>query len=195
MGAQFATTHWSQVLAQEVDPSVGRFRSDPPQMYAPPIMFGIRSERPFPRVSSPDKTGLDMTGQLFTEPWAQAWSEVLNASAQYRAAASDWHGSICFKLRSRDPQRERSIFLDLQEGRCLAAREATDQDTREARFVLSARERVWKRLVEGRSDPLVVLMTGLIRFERGRLTDFASHGRAAQELMRAAQRIDHTGSG
>ena len=53
---------------------------------------------------------------------------------------------------------------------------------------------MWKRLVEGRSDPLVVLMTGLIRFERGRLTDFASQGKAAQELMRAAQRIDPSSS-
>ena len=133
-----------------------------------------------------------MPAEMFTEPWAQSWAQVLNSSAEYRAAAKDWHGSVCFKLRSRDPQREQSIFLDLQEGQCLAARVATEQDFREARFVLSARERVWKRLVERRSDPLVVLLTGLIRFERGKLKDFAGHGKAAQELMRAAQRIDHS---
>ena len=68
------------------------------------------------------------------------------------------------------------------------ARSATEEDLGSARFVLAARERVWKRLVGGRSDPLVVLMTGLIRFERGKLTDFAGQGKAAQELMRAAQR-------
>jgi len=61
--------------------------------------------------------------------------------------------------------------------------------------VLTARERVWQKLVVGRSDPLVVLMTGQIRFERGRLIDFAGQGKAAQELMRAAQRIDSSDLG
>ena len=135
-----------------------------------------------------------MSAEMFTEPWAQAWAHELNTSPEYRAAASQWHGSICFKLKDRDPARAKSIFLDLEEGTCREARRATQQDLENARFVLTARERVWKRLVTGRSDPLVALMTGLIRFERGRLTDFAGQGKAAQELMRAAQRIDHSGS-
>jgi len=131
-----------------------------------------------------------MTPEMFSGPWAQAWADELNGSEAYRNAASDWHGSICFKLRDRDRSREKSIFLDLEEGVCKAARSATERDIEDARFVLAARERVWKRLVEGRSEPLVVLMTGLIRFERGKLTEFAGHGKAAQELMRAAQRIN-----
>jgi putative sterol carrier protein len=130
-----------------------------------------------------------MTDELFSGPWAASWGEELNQSPTYRSAAASWEGSICFRLRDRDPARERSIFLDLDRGVCREARSATPEDLVGARFVLSARERVWRRLVEGRSDPLVVLMTGGIRFERGRLTDFAGQGRAAQELMRAAQRI------
>ena len=136
-----------------------------------------------------------MTAELFTEPWAQAWAQELNDSPAYRSAASDWHGSICFKLKDRDPSRQKSIFLDLEEGQCRAARTATEEDLENARFVLTARKRVWKRLVEGRSDPLVVLMTGLVRFERGKLTDFVGHGKAAQELMRAAHRIGRPSSG
>ena len=130
-----------------------------------------------------------MTDGIFTEPWARGWAEKLNASEKYRAAARDWHGSICFRLRDRDPKRERSIFLDLDEGVCRDARLASDEDRESADYVLSARERVWERLIEGRTDPLVALMTGLIRFERGRLMDFAQHTDAAKELMRAAQRI------
>lgn len=130
-----------------------------------------------------------MAHEMFTGSWAVAWGEALNRSPAYRSAAADWHGSICFRLRDRDPSKEKSIFLDLEEGVCRTARSATAEDLENARFVLSARERVWRRLVEGRSDPLVVLMTGSIRFERGRLTDFAGQGKAAQELMRAAQRI------
>ena len=130
-----------------------------------------------------------MAEEIFSGPWAASWGEELNQSPSYRAAAASWEGSICFRLRDRDPARERSIFLDLDRGVCRAARSATAQDLADARFVLSARDRVWRRLVEGRSDPLVVLMTGGIRFERGRLTDFAGQGQAAQELIRAAQRI------
>jgi len=128
---------------------------------------------------------------MFSAGWAEAWAEVLNRSAAYRSAAADWHGSICFRLRDRDPSREKSIFLDLEEGVCRAARSATAEDLANARFVLSARDRVWRRLVEGRSEPLVALMTGSIRFERGRLSDFAGQGKAALELMRAAQQIAH----
>lgn len=130
-----------------------------------------------------------MTEEIFTEPWARGWAEKLNTSEKYREAARDWHGSICFRIRDRDPKRERCVFLDLEEGVCREARVATAEDRESADYVLSARERVWKRLIEGRTDPLVALMTGLIRFERGRLMDFAKHTDAAKELMRAAQRI------
>lgn len=126
---------------------------------------------------------------MFSGPWAEAWARELNSSEVYRSAATDWDGTLCFKLKARDPSQERCIFLELQGGRCEVARLATEQDEQQAQFVLTAKERVWKKLVEGRTEPLVMLMTGLIRFERGRLTDFAGHGKAAQELMRAAQRI------
>ena len=66
---------------------------------------------------------------------------------------------------------------------------ATAADRDSADYVLSARERVWRRVIEGRTDPLVALMTGQIKFERGRLMDFAEHTAAAKELMKAAQRI------
>ena len=130
-----------------------------------------------------------MTGEIFTEPWARGWAEQLNSSEKYRQAASDWHGSICFQLRDRDPAKQRCVFLDLEEGVCREARVATAEDRESADYVLSARERVWRRLVEGRTDPLVALMTGLIKFERGRMMDFAEHTGAAKELIRAAQRI------
>ncbi len=92
-------------------------------------------------------------------------------------------------MRGRDHSHARSVYLELNDGRCEAARAATPEDQRQAHFVLVAKERIWRRLVEGRSDPLVVLMTGRIHFERGRRIDFAGHGKAARELMRAAQRI------
>lgn len=130
-----------------------------------------------------------MAAEMFSDAWAKAWAEQLNASPAYRQATSAWHGSICFRSREREPGRERCIFLDLEEGVCRAARSATREDRDSARYVLAAKERIWQKLVTGRLDPLVALMTGLIRFERGRLADFASHGAAAKELMRAAQRI------
>ena len=130
-----------------------------------------------------------MTEEIFTEPWARGWAKELNSSEKYQQAAKDWHGSICFRLRDRDPQKERCIFLDLEEGVCRDARVATAEDRETAHYVLSAKERVWNRLVDGKTDPLVALMTGLIKFERGRLMDFAQHTDAAKELMLAAQRI------
>ncbi len=130
-----------------------------------------------------------MSSDLFSADWARAWGDELNRSDSYRAAAADWHGSICFRLRDRDPAKEKSIFLDLEAGSCRTARTATPEDLASARFVLSARGRVWERLVTGRAEPLVALLTGSIRFEKGRLTDFTGQGKAAQELMRAAQRI------
>jgi putative sterol carrier protein len=130
-----------------------------------------------------------MSEEIFTEPWARDWAEQLNHSEAYHQAARDWHGSICFQLRDRDPAKQRCIFLDLEEGVCRGARVATAADRDSADYVLSARERVWRRVIEGRTDPLVALMTGQIKFERGRLMDFAEHTAAAKELMKAAQRI------
>ena len=130
-----------------------------------------------------------MTEEIFTAPWARGWAEQLNSSEAYRQAARNWHGSICFQLRDRDPGKQRCIFLDLEEGVCRDARVATAEDRESADYVLTARERVWRRVIDGRTDPLIALMTGQIRFERGRLMDFAEHTEAAKELMKAAQRI------
>ena len=130
-----------------------------------------------------------MSEEIFSEPWARDWAEQLNRSEAYHKAARDWHGSICFQLRDRDPGKQRCIFLDLEEGVCRGARVATAADRDSADYVLSARERVWRRVIEGRTDPLVALMTGQIKFERGRLMDFAEHAAAAKELMKATQRI------
>ena len=130
-----------------------------------------------------------MSAPLFTEDWATEWANQLNRSPSYREAARGWSGSICFRLKDRDSAQQQCIFLKLEDGECTTARLASTEDRASADFVLTARERVWEKILGGRSEPLLALMTGQIRFERGKLMDFTGHGKAAQELMRAAQRI------
>jgi putative sterol carrier protein len=127
--------------------------------------------------------------EIFTPEWAARWRDELNASAEYRAAAADWEGSLAVVLDRDDGGGEAAVFLDLSHGSCGAARVASSDDLDRATYVLRAREKVWRRLFAGRMDPLFGLMLGQLRLERGDLSDLTHQAKAAQQLLFTAQRL------
>ncbi|MCB1056073.1 MAG: SCP2 sterol-binding domain-containing protein [Acidobacteria bacterium] len=136
-----------------------------------------------------------MEPEVFTAPWAEAWCAELNASAAYREAAARWEGALVLVMQA-DPAMgiadPRSLYLDLHHGECRLARPATTDDTGAAPFVLEATPAVWKRVLEGRLDPLLGLMTGKVRLSRGSLAKLTPQVQAAKELVRSAARLATT---
>jgi ribonucleoside-diphosphate reductase beta chain len=126
--------------------------------------------------------------QIFTDPWARAWGERLNESEAYREAAENWEGAVLLE-DSLAVDGLRAVFLDLRHGACLEARAARAGDGERARYVLTATEADWLRVLDGMS-PISAILRGKLKLSKGSLASLMPFTRAASELVEAARRIE-----
>lgn len=138
--------------------------------------------------------GLAMAGhRLFTEPWAQAYREALNASEAYAEAGEDWEGPIALRVRA-DPsagiEEPRAVVLDLHHGECRQVHVASgDEAGEEADYVIEASLNTWRKVLEGELRPLKALMFGKLKLSKGKLRDLMPYTRAAREMVASAQEV------
>ncbi len=128
----------------------------------------------------------------FSEAWAKAYCEALNANLAYRQAAATWEGALILAVEA-DPAlgltEKRGIYLDLYCGQCREARVATLEDYAKAPYVISADLRTWKTLTEGGLDPISALMRGKLKLEKGDMATLAGYMMAALELTNTARQV------
>ena len=129
-----------------------------------------------------------MSIPIFTEAWALAWSEELNASSTYREAARTWEGPVVLVLDAGDAG-ERAVFVDLWHGECRTAREAEDNDHDLAEIVIRGDLATWRRVLERDLDPVFGLMSGRLRLTKGSMSRMMPYVEASKELVAAATRI------
>ncbi|WP_234553514.1 SCP2 sterol-binding domain-containing protein [Thermus caliditerrae] len=128
--------------------------------------------------------------QLFSETWAQAYCQKLNASEAYKKAAATWEGSLALRVRP-DPSQGLpqgvAVVLDLWHGACRGV-EVVEGEV-EADFVIEADLATWQEVLEGRLEPLTALMRGFLELKRGSIAALAPYAQAAQELVRVAREV------
>ncbi len=127
--------------------------------------------------------------RVFSDDWAEKLGVALRGSDAYRRAASRWRGSL---VLARAGAPEEAVFLDLEQGECRAARRATDEDRRTARFLLEAPLATWKAVLEGEIGAIPALLQKRILVERGRLIELVPHTAAARELVACARSLRTT---
>lgn len=129
--------------------------------------------------------------EALSAAWAKEWKKRLDASHAFAAAAAGWSGSLLFVMRAdgNGLDRDRAVFLAIDNGRCRTARSARSGDLGECDLVLSASPETWRRLLQGSGDPVLAILSGQIRFERGRWSTLVPYAEAARELLRAASAI------
>ncbi len=135
-----------------------------------------------------------MTTEILSEAWAQAWSDALNGSESYRAAAAGWEGAVAIAVRG-EPQRGiegRAVFLDLWHGACRAARTASPADLEAARFVLTADAATWLELLRDGLDPVPAVMSGRLELSKGSVMSLLPQVAAAKELVAVGRSLPTT---
>jgi putative sterol carrier protein len=134
-----------------------------------------------------------MTRELFTLEWALAWRDEILANPTLKAVAGNWVWPLVLIMKA-DPELglecDRSVYLDLYQGVCRAARLATPDDLEQAPYLLSADPRTWKQVLDRRLEPLVGVMRGKLRLVKGSVAVVLPHVRAAMELVEAAIRVE-----
>lgn len=133
-----------------------------------------------------------MAVDALSASWAREWKRRLDASPSFAVAAAGWSGSLVFSMRAGNDGagKDRSVFLAVENGRCRTARAARDADRSGSDLILSASVETWQRILQSKGDPVLAILLGHIRFERGRWSDLVPYAAAARELLSAAADIE-----
>lgn len=134
-----------------------------------------------------------MSHEVFTASWAEAWAEEIRRSDKYRKAAATWEGSLVLEAKA-DAQigmpEGRAVFLDLWHGRCRDSRVASAEDLASADYVLQADLATWQRVLSGQLEPVLGIMSGQVKLQRGNVAKLAPYVQASREVVAAAGRVD-----
>jgi len=130
-----------------------------------------------------------MPHPIFSESWAQACAERINARPAYRAAGAAWEVVVVLRMDGPDAHVRRVRF-DLGGGRCQLARAGTVEDESVSRYILSGQASAWELVLTGRAAPLLAIITGKLRLTKGRLPELLPFADAAKELVGAAAEVE-----
>jgi putative sterol carrier protein len=126
----------------------------------------------------------------FTQPWADALKDAINASSAYRAVAGSWTWPVVLVLDATPAfgyADSVAVRFELDRGTCSDAR-VVPADDATAPFVLRAPYAVWKKVVRGITDPVMAIALRQVALE-GSLATLMLHAPAAKALVACARAV------
>ena len=127
-----------------------------------------------------------------SDEWAQAFRAEIEDSATYRKAAASWrHGPIALVVRSAPAvgvPAPVALWLDIQSGRCRAAKLVSEREAAAAPFCITGEYRDWKSVIRRELDPVKAIVSRKLLL-RGSLFTLLRYVPAAMELVGSAQRV------
>lgn len=129
---------------------------------------------------------------LFSEKWMKAWQQAINTSTDYAQHGKGWQDAVVLRfeegLKTPNVYKPDAVgfYLQLMSGSCTGLRYALPADPEDAPVVLSAPYSVWEKLIVEKKDPLFLIMSGVIRLEKGSMLKLGMQRNAAKALLAAA---------
>lgn len=120
--------------------------------------------------------------------WLAAACRAVNASDDYRDRAGGWRWPLGLAFLGAGDRPSRYARLDLHEGGCRGAAAITVEDYEQLSFRLAGSYAQWKRVLEGRIDPMRCLMTRQLVLDGDKLT-VLRYLPAAKALMGALAEV------
>jgi putative sterol carrier protein len=124
-----------------------------------------------------------MTNKFPSPAWVSDFDVAINSSDAYLNAAKNWEGDIILEIEG-----VAGIYLDLWHGKCRSAEYMDDAKTRTAEFRISANMEKWKKVLEGKLDPVQGMVTRQLKLD-GNMVKIMKNVKAAQELVRCATTV------
>jgi putative sterol carrier protein len=114
--------------------------------------------------------------------------EAVNNSSEYKEAAKSWEGDILFVVTAVPGDRkEVKLYMDLWHGSCRDAYEVNDE--KESEFVITAPLPVWKKVLDGKLDPIRGLVSRQLKM-KGNMMKVMKAPKAAVELVNSCATVD-----
>jgi putative sterol carrier protein len=134
----------------------------------------------------------ELMARFPSEEWFKAYVDRVNQSPEYREAAAEWEGDVCYVLEA-EPERlvteEIWAWLDLWHGECRGYRYGISQEEGDrARFIIRAPYSRWKEVIRKELDPVKGMMQGKLKL-KGDLPTIVKYVKAANELVNLAASV------
>jgi len=124
-----------------------------------------------------------------SDEWAKEYASQLNASEAYERAAKDWEGDFVFTVEADDTLAETAyLFVGLYHGKCTDTALVASEDEREAQFIIRASATNWRKVIEGKLDPIPGMMTRKLKL-KGDMMKVMRYPKAAKEMVNCVSRV------
>ncbi len=118
-----------------------------------------------------------------SEEWIQEYRRLLNASESYTRSGRGWEGDLTFIIEPDENYPQTAyLYLDLFHGQCRNAACLGGLEDQKPAYTVSGSYGKWRRIVEGRLDPIQALMTRQIRL-KGDLMQIMRYPKAVKDMV------------
>ncbi len=125
-----------------------------------------------------------------SEEWLKELETRLNASESYAQAAATWDGDIIFVILPDDVYKDTMYgYINLQHGKASGARKLNSLDEQKAKFIMTAPFGIWRKVNDGRLDPLQAMFSNKIKVV-GSMATIQRTPKATYEMTKVATQID-----
>jgi putative sterol carrier protein len=127
---------------------------------------------------------------LFSQAWADAFRDAVNADLEYRQVGLQWQATIGFVLDDGAPVGligPVALELVVDRGLCHTAR-IISPDACTAPVIIRTGYETWREILIGALDPVTAVMRGQVRLT-GNAAALMMHARALSALVRCAQSV------
>ena len=124
-----------------------------------------------------------------SDEWGKAFADQLNASEDYERSAKDWEGDFIFVIEPDKAYPENAyLFIGLYHGKCTDAAMIASEDEREAQFIIRAPYTNWRKVIEGKLEPISAIMVRKLKL-KGDMMKVMRYPKAAKELVNCVSRV------
>ncbi len=125
-----------------------------------------------------------------SDEWIKELSAALNKSESYGQVAATWEGDNIFVvLPDADYPDTAYLYINLQHGKASDARRLSSLDEQKALFTTSAPFNTWRKVLEGRLDPIQGMFSGKLKLV-GSMAQVQRTPKATYEMVKVASQID-----
>jgi putative sterol carrier protein len=125
-----------------------------------------------------------------SDEWIKELCTRLNTSEAYAQAAATWEGDNIFIVLPDESYPDTTyIYINLQHGKASDARALKSLDEQTALFTTSAPFNTWRKVLEGRLDPIQGIFSGKLKLV-GSLAQIQRTPKATYELVKVASTIN-----
>ena len=124
-----------------------------------------------------------------SEEWIKEFQRLMNESEAYAKAGKGFEGDWIFIVEPDDVlPKTVYFFMSLNNGKCTDAAMIASEQERKAQYFIRAPFGIWRRVIEGKLDPIQGLMMRKLKL-KGNLMKVMRYPKAAKEMMNCVMHI------